>query len=106
MRPPVFGSSFPAEPHHGNIDWTEEDNARNQQKFGIAFEDILSGFAKPHVRQIVSGPDDFIALIEVQGVVFEVRCKFDLHLSLVAARVAKRHVKNTYHKTLSQSDHN
>ncbi len=96
---------YPSEPHHGNIDWTEEDNVRNQLKFGVAFEDILSGFAKPHVRQIVSGPDDFIAFIEVQGLVFEVRCKFDLHLSLMAADVAKNDAQSTYYKTLSQSDH-
>ena len=105
MHSSCDGTPFPVEPHHGNIDWLEEDNTRNQQKYGIAFEDILSGFAKPHARFILSGPHDFVSLIEVQGLIFEVRCKFDLHLILIAADVAKTDAEETYYKTLSQSDH-
>ena len=104
MRPPSSVRPFPTEPHHGNIDWIEEDNERNRQKFGIDFEDIISGFAKPHVRLLLRAPDDFIVLIEVRGVIFETRCRFDMHLIITAARVAKDHAKTTYRQTLSQSD--
>lgn len=64
---------FPSEPVHADINWSEEDNKSNSQKYGIRFEDIQSGFANPHVRLPVTGPDDFIAVIEVDHVVFEVR---------------------------------
>ena len=95
---------FPAEPHHGNIDWDEKDNERNRRKYGIAFEDIQSGFARPHVRLELNGPQDFMSLIEVQGIVFEARCRFDLHLIIFAVDVATHDAKTTFYKTLSQSD--
>lgn len=93
---------FPSEPLHANINWSEEDNVRNGQRYGIWFEDIQSGFARAHVRVALNGPDDFIALVEVEGVVFEVRCRFDLNLILMAADVATTDAKETFYKTLSQ----
>jgi mannitol/fructose-specific phosphotransferase system IIA component (Ntr-type) len=94
---------FPGEPHHGNIDWEEKDNDAHIRKYGIAFEDIQSGFAKPHARLELDGPRDFISLIEVQGIVFEARCRFDFHLTIFAVDVATQDAKDTHNKTLSQS---
>lgn len=92
---------FPSEPLHADINWSEEDNAKNGQKYNIWFEDIESGFAKPHVRVAINGPNDFIALIEVESIVFEVRCKVDLNLMILAADVATSNAKETFYKTLA-----
>ena len=99
-----MNAAFPSEPHHGNIDWDEKDNEKNRRKYKIAFEDIQSGFAKAHVRLALQGPKDFISLIEVQGIVFEARCRFDLHLTIFAVDVATQDAKAKFYKTLSQSD--
>jgi uncharacterized DUF497 family protein len=93
---------YPSEPLHADINWSEEDNKRNGEKYGISFEDIQSGFARPHVRQALTGQGEFIALIEVETVVFEVRCRIDLNLTIIAADVATPHAQTTYRKTLSQ----
>ncbi|MFN3313397.1 MAG: hypothetical protein ACK46Q_08015 [Hyphomonas sp.] len=97
-----MSTPFPSEPLHADIIWTEEDNERNGQTYGIWFEDIRSGFARLHVRVAVAGPDDFIALIEVEGMIFEVRCRVDMSLRILAADVATTDAKQTFHKTLSQ----
>lgn len=96
-------SPFPSEPLHADINWSEEDNKANGQKYGIWFEDIQSGFAKPHVRVTVGHPGYFIAFVEVQGTVFQVRCRTDLNLTIFAASVATSNDKDLFHKTLSQS---
>jgi hypothetical protein len=92
-----------SEPLHADINWSEEHNERNNQDFGIWFEDILSGFAKSHVRQAFEGTDQFIAMIEVGQTVFEVWCRTSLGLTILAADVASAHAQETYYKTLSQS---
>jgi spore coat polysaccharide biosynthesis protein SpsF (cytidylyltransferase family) len=93
---------YSAEPVHADINWSEEDNRSNSRKYKIWFEDIQSGFAKPHVRVSVSGPDDFIALIEVNQIVFEVRCRLDYNLTILAADVATTDAQAIFHKTLSE----
>jgi len=94
---------FPSEPLHVDINWSEEDNIRNSERYGISFEDIQSGFAKPHVRTAISGKGDFRALIEVENIVFDVRCRIDLNLTLIAADVATKDAQAIYYQTLSQS---
>lgn len=94
---------FPSEPLHADINWSEEDNTRNSERYGISFEDIQSGFAKPHVRTAISRQGDFHALIEVENIVFDVRCRIDLNLTLIAAKVATKHDQAIYRETLSQS---
>jgi len=91
----------PSEPVHADINWTEKDNKSNRQKFGTWIEDIQSGFAKARVRVLIDGPGDFIALVE-PAYRFEVRCKLDIGLTILAADVATPHAKTTYSKTLSQ----
>lgn len=94
--------SYPSEPLHADINWSEEDNERNSKRYQIWFEDIQSGFAKPHVRTAIDGLGQFTALIEVEQVVFELRCRIDLNLSILAARVADKDAQALFHKTLSQ----
>lgn len=93
---------YPSEPLHADINWSEEDNKRNSEKYGISFEYIQSGFARSHVRQALTKPGEFIALIEVESVVFVVRCRIDLNLTIIAPDVATRDAQTTYRKTLSQ----
>lgn len=94
---------FPSEPLHADINWSEEDNTRNSERYGISFEDIQSGFAKTHVRTAISGQGDFRALIEVENIIFDVRCRIDLNLTIIAADVATKDAQAIYHQTLSQS---
>ncbi|WP_273186075.1 hypothetical protein [Hyphomonas adhaerens] len=94
---------YPSEGTYANVVWEQEDNERNKEKYGVAFEDIQSGFAQPHVRVVVGGPNDFIALIKVQGMIFEVRCSFDLQLTIFAADIATQDAQETYHKSISDS---
>lgn len=93
---------IPSEPLHAHINWSEEDNEANGRKYGIWFEDIESGFAKLHVRISIASSEDFIALVEVQGTVFQLRCRIDLNLTIVAADVATKDAQAIYHQTLSQ----
>lgn len=93
---------YPSEPLHADINWSEEDNKRNSEKYGISFEYIQSGFARPHVRRALTRQGEFIALIEVEMVVFEVRCRIDLNLTIIAADVATQDAKDHYYQTLSQ----
>lgn len=93
---------YPSEPLHADINWSEEDNERNSKRYQIWFEDIQSGFVRPHVRTAIDGSGEFTALIEVEDVVFEVRCRIDLNLTLLAARVATQNAQAIFHETLSQ----
>jgi uncharacterized DUF497 family protein len=97
-----MATPFPAEPLHVDINWSEEDNKSNGRKYNIWFEDIQSGFVKLHVRWPIDGPDNFIALIEVGRIIFEVRCKLDYNLTILAVDVATKDAEATFYKTLSQ----
>lgn len=90
------------EPHFADINWSEEDNKRNSDQYGISFEDIQSGIAKPHVRTAVDRLGEFRTLIEVEGIVFDVRCRIDPNLVIIAADVATHDAQTTFRKTLSQ----
>ncbi|MEX1250703.1 MAG: hypothetical protein WEA77_05850 [Hyphomonas sp.] len=91
----------PSEPVHADINWSEKDNKSNSRNFATWFEDIQSGSAKAHVRALIDGPGDFIALVE-PAYRFEMRCKLDIGLTVLAADVATPHGKTTYSETLSQ----
>jgi len=93
---------FPSEPLHADINWSEEDNTRNSERYGIRFELIQSGFAKPHVRSALGKQGEFVALIEVDSVIFEVRCRIDVNLTIIAADVATQDAQATFRKALSQ----
>ena len=86
---------YTSEPLHADINRSEEDNKRNGERYGISFEYIQSGFARSHVRQALTRHGEFIALIEVEGVVFEVRCRIDLNLTIIAADVATQNAQTT-----------
>lgn len=64
---------------------------------------MQSGFARPHLRTAISRQGDFRALIEVENIVFDVRCRIELNLTLIAADVATKDGQAIYHQTLSQS---
>ncbi len=96
-------TGFPAEGIYSSVVWDEKDNDRNKDKYGVAFEDIESGFAQPHVRVVPSGPDDFTALIKVNGMIFEIRCRFDLHLTILAADIATKDAQEIYDKSFPSS---
>ncbi|MEQ9505921.1 MAG: hypothetical protein RLO80_06585 [Hyphomonas sp.] len=94
---------FLSEPLHADINWSEEDNKRNSERYLVWFEDIESGFARPHVRTDIQDNGEFTALLEVENIIFNVRCRAGLSLTIIAAAVATSHDKATYYKTLSQS---
>ena len=56
---------------------------------------MQSGFARPHLRTAISRQGDFRALIEVENIVFEVRCRIDLNLTIIAADVATQNAQTT-----------
>lgn len=92
-----------SEPLHADINWSEEDNKRNSDRYRVWFEDIESGFAKPHVRTDIQDNGEFTALLEVENIIFNVRCLTGLSLTIIAAKVATKHDQTIYRETLSQS---
>ena len=85
-----------------DINWSEEDIQRNSERYAVRFQDIRSGFARPRVRTAIDDHSEFTALVEAEGVVFNVRCRVDLNLTIIAAKVATKDDQTAYRKALSQ----
>lgn len=95
---------YPAEPHHSDVIWKEADNRANIAISEVDFEDIKYGFFRIHARRATEEANVFEALVELDGLVFQVDFEFDLHLVIIAARIANSDEEAAYRKTLSQSD--